>query len=284
MAEVKWVKITTDIFDNRKIKHLRRLENGDCLALIWVMLITTAGRSNANGCLYLTEGMPYNAAMLADELGFEEQTVDFALKTMEQLRMIVKERGVLRIAGWDEYQNVDGMEKIKAQTRKRVAKCRDKKANFDDCNVTCNATCNADVTQSNVTCNADVTQCNATEEEGEEEKEKEFHSFIHSPKTDEDNYVEKKVSESGFEGKDADSYRDQLRENLKLKYLGGELGQYRIFISDEQFNDLCERLSIDEMEKYFNIVADCERAGKRYKKKSHYRAILEMATHDRALL
>ena len=83
MAEVKWVKITTDIFDNRKIKHLRRLENGDCLALIWVMLITTAGRSNANGCLYLTEGMPYNAAMLADELGFEEQTVDFALKTME---------------------------------------------------------------------------------------------------------------------------------------------------------------------------------------------------------
>ena len=191
--------------------------------------------------------------------------------------MIVKERGVLRIAGWDEYQNVDGMEKIKEQNRVRKQRQRVKKVVSDDVS--------RDVSRdSHVTCHADVTLCHATEEEGEEEKEKEFHSFIHSPKTDEDNYVEKKVSESGFEGKDADSYRDQLRENLKLKYLGGELGQYRIFISDEQFNDLCERLSIDEMEKYFNIVADCERAGKRYKKKSHYRAILEMATHDRALL
>ena len=273
MAEVKWVKITTDIFDNRKIKHLRRLENGDCLALIWVMLITTAGRSNANGCLYLTEGMPYNAAMLADELGFEEQTVDFALKTMEQLRMIVKERGVLRIAGWDEYQNVERLSELREYNRVAQKKSRAKKKLM-------NSDVNDDVNDMSMTCQC----CQDIEEEGEEEKEKEFHSFIHSPKTDEDNYVEKKVSESGFEGKDADSYRDQLRENLKLKYLGGELGQYRIFISDEQFNDLCERLSIDEMEKYFNIVADCERAGKRYKKKSHYRAILEMATHDRALL
>ena len=281
MTEVKWVKITTDMFDNRKIKHLRRLDNGDNLALIWVMLLTIAGRSNADGSLYLTEGMPYDAAMLSDELGFDEQTIDFALKTMVQLRMIIKEKGVFRIAGWEEYQNVEGMEKIKEQTRKRVAKHRDKKTPSDD-------RCNADVTQCNVTCNvtcnADVTQCNATEEEEEGEEEKEIHSFVHSPKTVEDNYVEKKVSESGYEGKDADSYREQLRENLKLKYLGGELGQYRIFISDEQFNDLCERLSIDEMEKYFNIVADCERAGKRYKKKSHYRAILEMATNDRALL
>ena len=65
---------------------------------------------------------------------------------------------------------------------------------------------------------------------------------------------------------------------------GGELGQYKIFISDEQFEDLCNRLSLDEMEKYFNIVADCEREGKRYKRKSHYQAIIEMATRDRALL
>jgi predicted phage replisome organizer len=275
MTEVKWVKITTDMFDNRKIKHLRRLDNGDNLALIWVMLLTIAGRSNADGSLYLTEGMPYDAAMLSDELGFDEQTIDFALKTMVQLRMIIKEKGVFRIAGWEEYQNVEGMEKIKEQNRVRKQRQRVKKEISDDVS--------RDTSRdSHVTCHADVTLCHATEEEGEEEKE--IHSFVHSPKTVEDNYVEKKVSESGYEGKDADSYREQLRENLKLKYLGGELGQYRIFISDEQFNDLCERLSIDEMEKYFSIVADCERAGKRYKKKSHYRAILEMATNDRALL
>ena len=29
MADVKWIKITTDMFDNRKIKHLRRLPDGN---------------------------------------------------------------------------------------------------------------------------------------------------------------------------------------------------------------------------------------------------------------
>ena len=28
MSAVKWIKITTDMFDNRKIKHLRRLPDG----------------------------------------------------------------------------------------------------------------------------------------------------------------------------------------------------------------------------------------------------------------
>jgi predicted phage replisome organizer len=290
MTEVKWVKITTDMFDNRKIKHLRRLDNGDNLALIWVMLLTIAGRSNADGSLYLTEGMPYDAAMLSDELGFDEQTIDFALKTMVQLRMIIKEKGVFRIAGWEEYQNTDRLSEIRARDRerKKSKRSKEKTEGVSDDVQEMSAESPRNVREMSAECPRNVhgmsAECPHIEEEEEGEEEKEFHSFVHSPKTVEDNYVEKKVSESGYEGKDADSYREQLRENLKLKYLGGELGQYRIFISDEQFNDLCERLSIDEMEKYFSIVADCERAGKRYKKKSHYRAILEMATNDRALL
>ena len=35
MAEVKWIKITTDMFDNRKIKHLRKLPDGNNIVLIW---------------------------------------------------------------------------------------------------------------------------------------------------------------------------------------------------------------------------------------------------------
>ena len=29
MAEVKWVKLTTDMFDNRKVKYLRKLPDGN---------------------------------------------------------------------------------------------------------------------------------------------------------------------------------------------------------------------------------------------------------------
>ena len=58
MSEVKWVKITTDMFDNRKIKHLRRLPDGNNYVLIWIMLLTVAGRCNAGGRIFQISTFP----------------------------------------------------------------------------------------------------------------------------------------------------------------------------------------------------------------------------------
>ena len=113
MAEIKWVKLTTDMFDNRKIKHLRKLPEGNSIVLIWVMLLTMAGRCNSGGMIFLTENIPYTPKMLADELDFEENTVALALRALEQLDMIVTENGFFTIAGWEEYQNIEGMDKIR---------------------------------------------------------------------------------------------------------------------------------------------------------------------------
>jgi predicted phage replisome organizer len=157
MAEVKWVKLTTDMFDNRKIKHLRRLPEGNNIVLIWVMLLTMAGRCNSGGMIFLTENIPYTPKMLADELDFEENTVILALQVLEQLDMVVTDNGFFAIAGWEEYQNIEGLDKIREQTRKRVAKCREKKL----------------LPQGNVTSNATVTECNGTDIEVDKEKEKE---------------------------------------------------------------------------------------------------------------
>lgn len=126
MSAVKWIKITTDMFDNRKIKHLRRLPDGNNIILIWVMLLTMAGRCNADGMIYLTENIPYTPKMLADELDFEENTVQLALRAMEQLGMIVSDNGFISIAGWKEYQNVEGMDKIREQSRIRKQRQREK--------------------------------------------------------------------------------------------------------------------------------------------------------------
>ena len=169
MAEVKWVKLTTDMFDNRKIKHLRRLPEGNNIVLIWVILLTMAGRCNSGGMIFLTENIPYTPKMLADELDFEENTVILALKALEQLDMIVTENGFFSIAGWEEYQNVEGMEKIKEQTRKRVAEHRQRKR-LEACNVTSNAT---------------VTQCNAIEVDKEKELEKELEKDLFTTTTGE---------------------------------------------------------------------------------------------------
>lgn len=154
MAEIKWVKLTTDMFDNRKIKHLRRLPEGNSIVLIWVMLLTMAGRCNAGGMIFLTENIPYTPKMLADELDFEETTVQLALQALENFDMIVTKNGHFTIAGWEEYQNIEGMEKIREQNRIRQKKWYDKQKELP-----------------NVIPNVTVTPPNATEEDKEEDKE-----------------------------------------------------------------------------------------------------------------
>lgn len=160
MADVKWIKITTDMFDNRKIKHLRKLPDGNNIVLIWVMLLTMAGRCNSNGMIFLTENIPYTPKMLADELDFEESTVQLALKALEQFNMIVTNGDFFTIAGWGEYQNTDGMEKIREQNRARVARHREKQKLLSENGANCNVT-------SNVT----VTHCNALDKDKELEEE-----------------------------------------------------------------------------------------------------------------
>jgi len=163
MAEIKWIKLTTNMFDNRKIKHLRKLPEGNNIVLIWVMLLTMAGRCNANGMIFLTENIPYTTKMLADELGFEENTVKLALEALEQFDMIVTDGNYFFISGWQEHQNIEGMDKIREQTRQRVAKHREKQK----------------LLLGNVTSNATVTKSNAIEEDKEKEIDKEIDKDIY---------------------------------------------------------------------------------------------------------
>lgn len=157
MAEVKWIKITVDMFCNRKIRHLRRLPEGDSIVLIWVMLLTMAGRCNSGGLIFLTENIPYTPKMLADELDFEESTVQLALSALSTLGMVCIDENRLCIPGWEEYQNIDGLEKIRNQTRERTIRYRERLALEKEC-----VTCDASVT-------SHVTSRDATDKEREKE-------------------------------------------------------------------------------------------------------------------
>lgn len=149
-----WFKLNMDIFSNRKIKYLRRFPDGDSIALFWIALLAEARRCNSDGKVFLTENIPYTPDMLAEEFNFEESTVKSALDAFDQLDMISTSNGFITITGWEDHQNAEGLAKIREQTRKRVAKHREK--------------------QNALQCNATVTQCNATEEDKEEELDKEL--------------------------------------------------------------------------------------------------------------
>ena len=103
--------------------------------------------------------------MLADELDFEENTVILALNALEQLNMIVTDNGFFTIAGWEEYQNIEGMDKIREQNRLRQAKFKQKQK----------------LLSGNVTDNVTVTEGNATDIDIEEEREEDIRNNNISP-------------------------------------------------------------------------------------------------------
>lgn len=63
----------------------------------------------------------------------------------------------------------------------------------------------------------------------------------------------------------------------------GELGKGVVLLSQEQMDDLLEKLSLEEFDYYVGVVADCILKGKPFKRKTHYQAILDMALADRKL-
>ena len=263
MAEVQWIKLYIDMFDKRKINKIRRLPNGDSILLFWVMLLATAGKCNAGGMIFITERVPFTKEDLADEFDFEISTIELALKAFVELDMIdLSEDGFISISNWEHYQNADKLSDIREYNRLAKQKSRAKKKLL------------ADVNDKSMT----SQPCQDIEEEEEKDKEKEIHSFNRSC---ESAYIDKKVEDAELEGEDAEAYRKELQEGLKLKYIGGTLGQDVLFMSDEQFADLCSKLTLDELDKYCAIVVECEKNGKRYKRKSHYQAILDMANKDR---
>lgn len=243
MAAVKWVKITTDMFDNRKIKHLRKLPDGNNIVLIWVMLLTMAGRCNAGGMIFLTENIPYTPKMLADELDFEENTVKLAINALEQLNMVCTDNGFFSIAGWNEYQNIEGMEKIREQTRQRVTAHRQKQKAL------------AAAAQSNVTCNVTVTQSNATEEDIDIDKEK-----------------EKEYRDMGASAPNP-SPSHKPKKPVKHKY-----GEYaNVLLTDDELEKLKEAFS-DWEERIERLSGYIASTGKAYK--SHYATIRNWARKD----
>lgn len=158
MSEIKWIKITTDIFDDEKICLIDALPDSDTILVIWFKILTLAGKHNSNGLLMMTDKVHYTDEMLATIFRRPLNTVRMAIGIFEQFGMIEIVDGVITLPNWEKHQNVDGMEKIKEQTRTRVAKYRKKQKNLALGNVTCNVT---------------VTDGNALEEEQEKEEEKE---------------------------------------------------------------------------------------------------------------
>ena len=162
MAEVQWIKLNVGMFDGNSFKRIKKAKIGgekfrDKLTAIWFELMDLAGKCNAGGILAESQEIPFasleDIAILIDR---ETEELELCMQFYIKNRMVTIIDDVYMLSNWSKYQNEDGLEKIREQTRKRVAKHRE----------------NQKLLSCNVTGNVTVTQCNATDIDIEEEIDK----------------------------------------------------------------------------------------------------------------
>lgn len=160
MSDVKWIKIATSIFDDEKILIIESLPSSDSILVIWLKLLTLAGKQNNSGVFMLNDRIAYTDEMLATIFRRDINTVRMALRAFHEYGMIEIIEGVITIPNWSKHQNLDAIEKKKEYQKTYMQKRRqEQKMIACKTNSKSNSKTNS---ESNVSC---------LEEELEEEKE-----------------------------------------------------------------------------------------------------------------
>lgn len=126
MAEVKWIKIVTNIFDDEKMLLIESLPGADSIIVIWFKLLCLAGKNNNSGVFLLNDKIPYTDEMLATIFRKDLNTVRLALQTFEQFGMIKILNNVITIPNWSKHQTLDQLEERKEYMRNYMQKYREK--------------------------------------------------------------------------------------------------------------------------------------------------------------
>ena len=177
MADVGWVRLSTRLFENRKIKYLLNQPKGAELVLLWVHLLCAAGTVNDGGRVYISQNVMYTPQSLAADFGVPKTIADKALTLFQDLELIeVESDGCIQILGWEKHRNVTGLEKIREQNRLRKQKQRqcDKSRNVDE----------------DMSRDSHVTECdksrNVTQQRRKEKNRKEKDDYHHPKRNDDD--------------------------------------------------------------------------------------------------
>lgn len=166
MAEVKWIKIVTDVFDDEKVILIESMPEADSIIVIWFKLLCLAGKQNRDGLLMLNDKLAYTDEMLATVFRRPINTVRLALTTFEKFGMIEIIDGTICIANWEKHQNIDKLAQMREYNRIAQQKSRARRKLLPAVND------NVNDSQENV----NDSQGTDIEEDKEKEKEKKNNS------------------------------------------------------------------------------------------------------------
>lgn len=147
MSDIKWIKLSINVFDDEKFDAIKTLPDSNDIQLAWIKLLCLAGKCNESGFLMLTREIPYTDEMLASRFCMDIGVIQRALAVFQKLGMVEVIDNVYMVSNWLKYQSGDELERVKQQNRERQQKYRERQRELlleqkDDSNVTDNVTDN----------------------------------------------------------------------------------------------------------------------------------------------
>jgi len=155
LADVKWIKITTDIFDDEKILLIESLPDAYSIIVVWFKLLCLAGKQNNSGVFIMNNQIAYTDKMLATIFRMKETTVQLALQTFQQFGMVEIVDGVITIPNWGKHQNLDQLESKKQYMRNYMKEYREKQKLLTG-KSSCKTNCKANVSQADKDIDRDI--------------------------------------------------------------------------------------------------------------------------------
>lgn len=113
--EVRWIQLSLDVFNNKKIRAIEKMPDGDTLIVIWFKLLVLAGQINDNGCVYFTRDIPFTDQLLSVEFDRPITTVQLALCTFQKFGMINIVDDLILVSNWTKYQNEKWLEEARKE-------------------------------------------------------------------------------------------------------------------------------------------------------------------------
>ena len=267
MAEGKkfyWLKLKRDFFKRHDIRIIEEMPNGKDYVLFYLKLLLES--IDHEGSLRFSDTIPYNEQMLSVVTNTNVDIVRSAMKLFVELGMMsICDDQTIYMAEVDKLIG----SAVDNDGANRVRRFREKKKQEELPDATPSVTgALQDVTES-------VTEDN---ERKREEKDKELDLELENERKNESSFDQS--TERTLYPFSTELFTDADKKRMSL---GGELGKGVVLLSQEQMDDLLEKLSLEEFDHYVGVVASCILNGKPFKRKTHYQAILDMAFADRKI-
>jgi predicted phage replisome organizer len=123
---LQFLKLNPSIFDDTKIKIIRKNKEGDKFFNIWIWCLCNAMNSTDPGFLLIGEGIPFEIENISDDIQIDEEITEKAIELFIKLNMIEVTENGYYITNFEKHQNLEKIKRVQNQTKERVTRYRER--------------------------------------------------------------------------------------------------------------------------------------------------------------